>query len=202
MNQITFKQYRNIDITILVVLTVVFEAITTLAASKWFVLQPVALSISLALVCIAMMRWSGWASVLAVAGGMTFCVVSGATPEQYLIYCAGNVAALLALAVIRIFGKEAIRNSIPKLLIFGVSGYAGMALGRWLVSLFFGGDIMAFVVYLTTDIMSLVFAEIILILFRKSEGMLEDQKAYLLRLDREKREKAEADAAEPGDDFL
>ncbi len=186
MNQITFKQYRNIDLTIFVVLTIFFEAITTAATSKWFVLQPVALSISLALVCIVMMRWSGWAAILAVAGGVAFCVVSGATFEQYLIYCVGNMMALLALAVIKGLGKETIRNSIPKLLLFGFAAYVGMEFGRWLVSLFFGGDFMALAVYLTTDIMTLVFAEVILILFRKSEGMLEDQKAYLLRLDREK----------------
>ena len=199
MNQITFKQNRNIDLTILVVLTAIFEAITTMAASKWFVLQPVALSITLALVCMAMMRWSGWAALLAVAGGFTYCIVSKATGEQYLIYCIGNVMALSGLIVIKIFGKEAIRGSIPKLFVFGTVSYIGMALGRWLVSLFFGGDLMALVVYLTTDIMTLVFTVVILILLRKSDGMLEDQKAYLLRLDREKKEKAES--VMPEDDF-
>lgn len=199
MNQITFKQYRNIDLAILVVLTVVFESITTAATSKWFVLQPIALSITLALVCMAMMRWSGRAAFLAVAGGLAYCVVSKATGEQYLIYCLGNVMALSGLIVIKIFGKEAIRGSIPKLLIFGLVSYMGMELGRWVVSLFFGGDLMALVVYLTTDIMTLVFAEVILVLLRKSDGMLEDQKAYLLRLDREKKEKAES--VMPEDDF-
>ena len=47
MNQITFKQYRAIDILILVALTTLFEGIATLATAKWFALQPVAISIGL-----------------------------------------------------------------------------------------------------------------------------------------------------------
>ncbi|MGN0506261.1 MAG: hypothetical protein ACI4FZ_06850 [Lachnospiraceae bacterium] len=196
MNQITFKQYRTIDLTILVALTILFEAIATAASTKWFVLQPVALSIGLALICIAMMRWGIQAALLAVADGMAFCFISGATTEQYVIYCFGNLFALLAMLIIRLFGKEQIRRSVPKLLLFGFIGYLGMALGRWLVSLFFGGDLTALLVYVTTDVMSLVFAEIVLLLFRKTDGLLEDQKAYLLRLDKEKKEEAESPVPE------
>lgn len=192
MNQITFKQYRTIDLILLTILTAVFEAVTTMATTKWFYAQPIALSITLALVCVTMMRWSGFAAVPAAVGGFVFCVVSGATAEQYLIYCVGNLIALIALILIKLFGKEKIRNGTVKLLLFGFIAYVGMVLGRWLVSLFFGGDLMALVVYATTDIMSLVFAEIILLLFRKSDGMLEDQKAYLFRVERERKEEAES----------
>ena len=191
MNQITFGQYRNIDLTIFTVLLVIFESITTIATRNWFAAQPVAISISLAIVCIVMMRW-GWRAVVpAVAGGIAFCLVSGATVGQYLIYCIGNVFALLALLVVKGFGKEAVRRSVPKLLLFGLTGYVGMVTGRFLVSLAFGGDLMAFVVYATTDIISLLFTEIILLLLRNTDGMIEDQKAYLLRVDRERREEAE-----------
>ena len=44
------------------------------------------------------------------------------------------------------------------------------------------------VTFLTTDIMSLVFAVLVIALFRKTDGMLEDQKAYLLRLDQQKKD--------------
>ena len=50
MNQITFKQYRTIDVLILVALTIIFEGIATLASAKWFALQPVAISIGLAMI--------------------------------------------------------------------------------------------------------------------------------------------------------
>lgn len=186
MNQITFKQYRTIDILILVALTIFFEAITTAATTRWFVFQPVALSIGLAMVCVAMMRWGWQAAFLAFASGFAFCTISGATGEQYLIYCVGNIFALLALVWIKRFGKESIRNSIPKLFLFGTTAYVGMCLGRWLVSLLFGGELKTFIAYAGTDIMTLVFAVLVLILFRKTDGLLEDQKAYLFRLERER----------------
>jgi len=202
MNQITFKQYRNIDLVIWTVLLVIFETITTFATTKWFAVQAVAISISLALICIVMMRWSGYAAILAVVGGFVYCLASGAEPKQYLIYCIGNLFSLVALLLFKLFDKEKIRTGVWKLVLFVLVAYIGMAIGRGAVTLFFGGDINAFVVFATTDIISLLFAEIILILLRKSEGMIEDQKTYLLRLDREKKEKENVYAEQKTEEFL
>ena len=189
------------DSIILIVLTIIFEAITTAATNKWFVLQPVAMSIGLTMVCVMMMRWGWQAAFAAVASGFAFCAVSGATPGQYLIYCIGNLAALTALFWLKRFGKESVRGSVPKLLLFAVTAYLGMALGRWVVSLAFGGDLMALLVYATTDIMTLVFAILVLLLFRKTDGMLEDQKAYLFRLERE-RKAAEDEPVQEEEEYL
>lgn len=188
MRQITFQQYRSIDLTVWTVLVIVFEAIATLASNRWFAAQPVAISVTLMLTCVIMMRWSGRAAVTAAAGGIVFGIVSGATAAQYLIYGIGNMGALASLLLIRAYGKEKIRSSIPRLMLFVLVAYVGMTAGRWLVSLLFGGDFMALVVYATTDIMSLLFAEIVLLLLRKMDGMIEDQKAYLFRLERERKE--------------
>ena len=43
MQNISFKQYRNIDLTVLAVLLLLSEGITTLATTKWFVGVPFAL---------------------------------------------------------------------------------------------------------------------------------------------------------------
>lgn len=190
MNQITFKQYRNIDLVIWTVLLVIFETITTFATTKWFAAQAVAISISLALICIVMMRWSGYAAILAVAGGVVYCFASGAKPEQYLIYCVGNLFSLIALLLFKVFDKERIRTGVFKLVLFVLVAYVGMTLGRGVVSLFFGGELKTFVVIATTDVISLLFAEVVLMILRKTDGMIEDQKTYLLRLDREKKEAA------------
>ncbi len=199
MKPITFKQYRNIDLTILAVLVVVFETITTFATNKWFYAQPVAISISLAMICVAMMRWSGYAAINALVGGFVFCTASGASLEQYGIYCLGNLGALAALLIIKWWGKEKIRNSVPRLMLFVLVAYLGMGAGRWLVSLLFGGDLMALVVYLTTDIITLLFAEVIVVLLRKVDGMIEDQKSYLLRLEEERKE--EENSYGPEEDY-
>ncbi|MBR5207543.1 MAG: hypothetical protein IKV65_03475 [Erysipelotrichaceae bacterium] len=188
MRQITFKEYRNIDLAILAAITFVFEVIATLAAAKWFPAQPIAFSITVAMICVVMMRWSGYAAIHAAVGGFAFCAASGATIEQVLVYCIGNVFALGALLLIRLWGKEELRKDPFKRSMFAVTAYMGAVLGRWLVSLLFGGDLTALVVYATTDIISLLFALIVLNLLAKSDGMIEDQKTYLLRLQREKEE--------------
>ena len=188
MNQITFKQYRIIDVLILVALTIFFEAITTVATAKWFAAQPVALSIGLAMVCVVMMRWSWQAVFAAFASGVVYCVLSGASVQQFVIYCIGNIFALLGMIWIKLFGKERIRGSMWLITLFVSTAYVGMVLGRGFLAIAFGDAWGAFIQFAITDIMALVFAILVIILFRKTDGMLEDQKAYLLRLDREKKE--------------
>lgn len=188
MNQITFKQYRTIDVLILVALTIIFEAIATMATAKWFAAQPVALSIGLAMVCVIMMRWGWQAAFAAFASGFVYCILSGATAQQLVIYCIGNIFALLGMVWFKVFGKEGIRKSMWLITLFVSTAYVGMALGRGLIAIAFGDTWGAFVQFATTDIMTLVFAILVIILFRKTEGMLEDQKAYLLRLDKQKKE--------------
>lgn len=204
MKQITFKEYRMLDLIIFAVLVIVFEAIATYASSRWTFFQKISLvniSVTLLLVCITMMRWNGYAAIHAVLGGIVYCyVIGGATVEQYIIYSVGNLFALAGLLIIKIFGKEAIRNSIWKMIAFAATAYLGMAAGRCLVSLFFGGDLQAFAVYVTADIVSLLFAVVVLICLRKTDGMIEDQKAYLLRVEKEREE--ESDAYEENDVIL
>ncbi len=188
MNNITFKQYRNIDLFLFGVLLIISEAVTTVATNTWFKAQPVAISTTIVFICIVMMRWGGFAVIHTCVGGLVFCIASGAQPYQYLIYIVGNCFALTALILFRLFGKESIRKSPVKLIAFAVSSYVMMQVGRWLLSLPFGVKARALLAYIFTDIISLLFAVVILLLMRNVDGMIEDQKAYLFRLQREKEE--------------
>ena len=191
MRQITFKEYRMLDLMIFTVFTIVFEAIATYASVKWFWAQAISISVTLLLMCIVMMRWSGWAAIHAVVGGLVYCFAAGATTEQYIVYSVGNLFGLVALLLIKFIGKEKIRESKIKLVLFAATAYVGMAAGRCLVSLFYGENISTFILYVTTDIISLLFAAIVLVLIRKTDGMIEDQKAYLFRVEREEREQSD-----------
>ncbi len=102
MKNISFNQYRFIDLTILAVVTAVFEAITAYAATKWFPGELYAVSPTIAMACIVMMRWNGFAAINAALGGMSFCLASGATEKQILIYVVGNCFALLALLLFKL----------------------------------------------------------------------------------------------------
>ena len=112
MKQITFKEYRMLDLIIFAVITIIFEAIATYASGKWFWAQAVNISVTLLLVCIVMMRWSGWAAIHAVVGGLVYCFAAGATAEQYIVYCVGNLFALIALLLIKYIGKEKISYKV------------------------------------------------------------------------------------------
>ena len=187
-NQLTFKQYRNIDIGILCFITAVFEMIATLATSKWFAGQPMAISITLALILIAMHRWGALSAVVAVVGGAAFCLASSASAEHFLVYCLGNVFALSSLVYFKLFGKEQLKKSFLKTLLFVFSAYVAVGIGRFILSLPFGAGLDELVGFLTTDVLSLLFATVILWLFKDVDGLIEDQKAYLFRLERQRKE--------------
>ncbi len=146
--KMTFGQYRATDLAIFAVLTAVFECIATFATSKWFGAQPVAISITLTLILITMHRWGAYAAIIAAVGGIAFCVASGASAEHYLIYGVGNVFAIVSLVYFKLFGKEGVKNSFFKTLLFAATSYVSVALGRWLLSLPFGAGTAELVAFL------------------------------------------------------
>ena len=70
--------------------------------------------------------------------------------------------------------------------LFVSTAYLGQVLGRSLIAIAFGDNWSTLITFATTDIMTLVFAVLVIILFRKTEGMLEDQKTYLLRMEHDR----------------
>ena len=117
---LSFKQYRAIDLGIMLFILAVSEAVITYAATVWFPDEFYVLSPTIAIVCIVMMRWSGFAAVHAVAGGLALCIASGASASQFAVYCAGNCFALAALILFKIFGKEKIRSKPSLSVLFTV----------------------------------------------------------------------------------
>ena len=193
MTNLTFKQYRNIDLTILSIFLIISEAVTTVATNTWFAAQPIAISTTIVFICIFMMRWGAFAAIPAVLGGLVFSITSGASIEQILIYSVGNLATLAALMWFKVWKKDDIRLGTFKLLFFTSSVYILAQIGRWIISLAFGGSLWNLVGYIASDIISLLFAVVLMFILRKVDGMIEDQKAYLLRLDRERKEERAAE---------
>ena len=190
--EITFKQYKAIDISILSVLLLLFEALSVYASSKWFNLAGLSLiSLTPLVMVVMMMRWSEFAAIAAVVGGVSYCFACGGKPEQYLIYCVGNLFGVLSVFIIKKLGKEEIRAKQMRLALISISTYLFINVGRWLVSLIFAPAIETLLTFVSTDAISLVVAIVGTITLRNSDGILEDQKAYLLRLDRERREEEE-----------
>ena len=195
--QITFKQYKAIDIALLSIMLFAFECLATYATINWFSLQAVAISVTPLVMILVMMRWGWFSAIAAVVGGLAYCLAGEASPKQYLVYCLGNLFGILSFLIVNRWGRDKVRGDWTKLVAVTVSTYLFMGIGRWLVSLIFEPAFKTLLAFITTDIISLLVALVGVLSLRKSDGMLEEQKSYLLRLDREAREEAEKRAEAP-----
>lgn len=178
---LSFKQYKAVDLGIWVVILCVFEALVTFAAKKWFPMQLYSLSPTVTVLCIVIMRWDGFAAIHAIAGGLAFCLAGGADASQFVIYCVGNCFAMLSLLLFKAIGKEKIRNKASLTLVFTVAVYCLTQIGRWIVSLFFGSSLSSVIDFFATDPISLLFAVVVVLIARNADGLFEDQKSYLIR---------------------
>lgn len=184
--QISFGQYRAIDLAMLTGLMAVSQIVIHFAVGLWnadqtgYVVSPVG-----AVVAIVMMRWGIWAAIPAALGGSLLTVLSGGTGEQILIYSVGNLLSLLALLLFKIAGKERIRAGVIPSLFFALCVQLLMQLGRAGVAALMGYEMPACLDFITTDALSILFTLVIVWIARRVEGLFEDQKQYLLRVQQE-----------------
>lgn len=183
--QLTFSQYRLIDLSIMAVMLIVFEYLITSAAIRWFPEQPYTVSVVAPVVAIVMMRWGWPAAVHAVLGGAVYCFFSEAKPEHYLIYCVGNLLAMLSMLLLRYVGKEKLRKDNLLSLLFALLVQLGMQVGRGAVAVILGETIRNCFGFITTDALSALFTLVIIWIARRVDGLFEDQKSYLLRIQEE-----------------
>ena len=184
--QISLSQYRTIDLALMTGLMAVSQFVIQIAVSRWcaeqtgYIVSPVA-----TVVALVMMRWSLWAAIPAVVGGVFLTLLSRGTAEQMLIYGAGNLLAMLALLFLKIVGKERVRGNTVLSLIFAVLVQLLMQFGRAAVAFLLRHPLPACWDFITTDAMSILFTMGIIWVVRRVEGLFEDQKHYLLRIQQE-----------------
>jgi len=198
-NGISFRQYRAIDLGLFAAILLVSQFLIVKAAGSWFAAQRFIVSPAAAVVAIVMMRWGPWAAIHAVLSGLLYCLQLKGGWQQYAAYIAGNLCAMVGLAQIQAHGKEAIRGSTSKTLIFATVVQVSMLLGRAFTALVVGlenGDALLFI---TTDALSLVFTLVILWIARRVDGLFEDQKHYLFRIQREAQAEAAGQALTDGE---
>lgn len=191
MKQMTFRQYRGMDVAMFTILLCVCETLITLAATRWFPGEPYTLSITPAVTALVMVRWGWQGAIPAVLGALVFCLFSGAAASQYLIYCAGNLAALAMLAFLKRFSWQRLHEQVLLTLLYGGMTTLAMQLGRGLIALLLGTPPAVCAGFITTDVLSMLFAALIVWIARRQDGMLEEQKHYLRRV-AEEQEKARA----------
>lgn len=180
--QISFRQYRAMDLTIFTALLCLCESLITLGATRWFTGELYTLSITPAVTAIVMVRWGGFAAIPAVLGAFVFCLVSGATLPQYIIYCVGNLAALVLTQVLCRGGWKRLHENVLFSMLYGLLTAVLMQLGRFLLALVMGNALNVCVGFIATDVLSTLFAVLIVWITRRLDGVLEEQRHYLKRV--------------------
>ena len=181
-HQITFRQYRAMDLFIFTILLCVCETLITLGATQWFPQEPWTLALTPAITAIVMVRWGGFAAIPAFFGALCFCLASGASLPQYVIYCVGNLAALALTQFLYRFGWKRLHDQVLLSLLYGFLTALMMQLGRALIALVMGNPLAVCLGFITTDVLSAVFSALLVWIMRKLDGMLEEQKHYLRRV--------------------
>ena len=93
--------------------------------------------------------------------------------------------------------KDKVRNDFFFRMVFACLVYISLTAGRWFCSLPFKISIQTLLTFLGTDILSLLFAIVVLTVAKNVDGLIEDQKAYLLRLEKERKEEEAANLNDP-----
>lgn len=196
--QITFRQYRAMDLGMFTALLCVCEALITLGATRWFPAEPWTLSLTPAVTAIVMVRWGWFAAIPAAAGTLVFCVASGASPLQYLIYILGSMVPLVWCLWLRKAGWKRLKEQVLLALFYGASAAVLMQLGRGALALLTGHAPAACLAFVTTDALSTLFAALLTWITRRLDGMLEEQKHYLRRVAEEQEKERQRAAAANG----
>ena len=178
----TVSRYRAVDLSLFAVILIVFETILVRAANEWFPKEPWTVSAVAAVTAVVMVRWGPWCAVHAVIGGIVTVLVSRGTGLQFLVYAAGNLAALAVLAAGKNVGLgETEENSLLNFL-FSALVLLAMQTGRMLTALILGTKAEELLLFITSDAVSYIFTLAIVWITSRLDGMLEDQEHYLRRI--------------------
>lgn len=180
--QITFRQYRAMDIFLFSALLCVCETLITLGATRWFTGEPYTLSLTPAVTAIVMVRWGGFAAIPAVLGALVFCLASGAALPQYVIYCVGNLAVLVLTQFLCRIDWKHLHENVLLTMLYGLLAAVLMQTGRGLIALAMGYDPLVCIGFITTDALSTMFAVLLVWIARRLDGVLEEQRHYLKRV--------------------
>lgn len=192
---ISLRQYCLTDLFLFAVILIAFEVILHFAFKALhgdFLFSPM-----LAITLIVMMRW-GWPAIFyALGDGLLYCLLNlkdpSFAPHMFAIYIIGNAFVALLLLMTRFMGKKKIRDKWYFSLLFTAVGWIAVVLGRACVAACFGLSFVSALLSHFGDLVSFAVCLVIILTMRRLDGMFEDQKAFLKRLDDEKKEKARRD---------
>ena len=190
--QLTFKKYRTIDLVLFAVLLCIFETVCVVVANKWIDAGLFTVSITYAILAIVYMRWNAFGIIHAILGGFVYARVyrlcgSDVGVKEYAMYIVGNLFTAISLVLFKIIGKQKIRDNIFLSLLFAIIVYILAHVGRATVAVIYQKGFLL-LSFISSDVVSLLFTCLAVFITRRLDGMFEDQKTYLFRQERERKE--------------
>ena len=181
--RLTFGQYRVADIMLFLLIMGVCEAVNVLAIRQWFPGMLFTISVMLPVSLIMIIRWNWFAVVFPLFDGVLYCWLNGAAAEIYLIYAIGNLAIILAWFLFKLIPKEKWVAHWYLTVLFVLIAFVLLLAGRTVIGLCVNISFSKIVTEtLISESVSLLFAVVVLLIARKADGLMEDQKSYLKRV--------------------
>ena len=196
---ISFRQYKYTDLFFFALVLGLSELLVFCAFKLWFksTVDKFYINFMLAIVLTVIMRWGWVGGIYAVVDGVVQCAIGGAGWQGYLTYIIGTACIFFVLLLTKFVGKEKIRGKWYLTLAYILVGWVSVNLGITCMSAIFGTNFLSalgtnfgFGVY---GVLPLAGAIAVIMILRRLNGMFEDQKHYLLRQDRERKELARRD---------
>lgn len=203
---ISFGRYRATDLLIFAAIIAGFDVMAYFAFTEWFASNPgnFYFSIAVPVALLVMVRWNWYGMFYAVFDGVLYCALAvfgsggayqGQALQYFLTYGIGNAFVGLACLMVRFMGYRRIARTWYFTLLYVLCGWFACVLGRSAVSACFGtnffGALLSFMG--PTELLSLAMGAVLMLIMRRLDGMFENQRDYLLRLDEERREKMRRD---------
>lgn len=186
--RISIEQYRDIDLTIFLLILLVIEYVVQRAAGS-YPGELYTVSVTASVTGIVMMRWGSFGAIHAVAGAVVYVLATGGGAKQLIVYCIGNLFSLLMLFFFRNDGKKKIKDNILLTLLYAAGVQILMQTGRGLVAMpLFGTGIETVSKFILIDALSTLFTGVVICIAGRLDGVFEDQRAYLERMNQERKD--------------
>lgn len=178
----TLGQYRIIDLSLFALIMMLSETVIIRAATGWFPAEAWTVSVVPAVTAIVMVRWGPWCGIHAALGGVVTVLAMKGTGIQFLVYGAGNLAVLAVWPFLKRIGWETLHRNVLMNFLFGILTVLAMQAGRAAAALATGTPVDGLLLFVTTDSVTYIFTLVILWITARLDGILEDQKHYLARI--------------------
>lgn len=149
------------------------------------------LNLMLPVITLVLVRW-GWRGIIvAVLESLLYCVIRGSVWQGYIIYMVGNLAITVELLIIWLL-KDRLNKHWYWAFLLVLAGWTAVNLARaCLYAICYGNFLSAMATMFGISdggLLALGIGELVILVCRKLDGLFENQKRYLLRLDKERKE--------------